>query len=131
MYGAIIQCNIGSCCRFLNLCEQYDLVPLDVSSHNAVDAQTKREQKIRRYQQERLLKARLKAIQAGSCGNEAGAGSDKEDDKEDSEREAWLLSVQLALLNALEQISQLKQVAAPADLLHWQMTPHCALLPIR
>lgn len=98
--------------RFLHLCEQYSLLPAEARIQQTIDPQTKREFKIQRFQKEKLAQARLKVLDIS-----AGDKGDKDDNEsakdEDIEREAWLLKIELAILRAVEQSSQVKQVGLP------------------
>jgi hypothetical protein len=92
----------------MHLCGQYKLVPPEAQMEQPTDAQTRRQMKIERYRKEKAAKARLAQLQTDGRFtdlDEEGGGGDDE-----MEREAWLTRVELAVLKAVEQISQLKQV---------------------
>ena len=94
-------------CRFLHLCNEYGLVPLEAGLGRALDSQTKRELKIQRFQKEKLGRVRLSKMLARNSGD-LESGEENEDG--DLEREAWLLKIELSVLKAAEQRSQIKQV---------------------
>lgn len=96
---------------FLGLCEQYKLVPAEARIAQSMDAQTKRQMKIQRFQKEKLSRARLKEIEAVHISDREDEAENEADGDDDAEREAWLLRIELAVLKAAEQSSQIKQVS--------------------
>ncbi len=106
--------------RFLNLCEQYDLVPAESRTARPMDAQTKRELKIQRFQKEKQSTARLKEI--GSRHGDSDDNQDQNWGDEDVEREAWLIKIDLAVLQAAEQSNQIEQVPVIKILLYIQFS---------
>ena len=94
--------------RFLRICEQYDLVPAEARIAQSMDAQTKRQLKIQRFQRDKQSRVRLKEL-----GRLDGTLEDSREESrgdEDLEREAWLIRIELAVLKAAEQSSQIQQV---------------------
>lgn len=81
-------------------------MPDEAHITDATDAQTKRELKIQRFQKDKQSRARLKQI----ASLHEDLDDSKDEDGGDLEREAWLIRIELAVLNAAEQSSQLKQV---------------------
>lgn len=95
--------------RFLRRCEQYDLVPDAAQSSGPLDAQTKRQLKIERFQKEKLAHSQMKELQASLAPVTIVNGSKQACSDEDAEREIWLLKIELAVLKAFEQSSQIEQ----------------------
>lgn len=94
--------------RFLRICEQYDLVPAEARIAQSMDAQTKRQLKIQRFQRDKQSRVRLKELEKFHGTLEDSREESRGD--EDLEREAWLIRIELAVLKAAEQSSQIKQV---------------------
>ena len=92
--------------RFLSRCEQYELVPPEARIAQSMDAQTKRQLKIQRFQKDKQSRARLNQIDS----LHETLDDSKDEGSGDLEREAWLIRIELAVMKAAEQSSQIKQV---------------------
>ncbi|KAI7842410.1 hypothetical protein COHA_004049 [Chlorella ohadii] len=107
---------------FLHCCRQYDLLSppaealADVALRQAalaeeggsggsgsrvMDATTLRQNKIEKFKREKVIKARIEALEQQGGGSGAAAGEREDDEQRDGEevqRELWLLQVDLAAL---------------------------------
>lgn len=87
-------------------------MPVEAHTIDLTDAQTRRQLKVQRYQKEKLIRAKLEQL-APSPWRASAVDDDNAstDESEDSEREVWLLKVELAVLEAAENMSHIKQVS--------------------
>ena len=79
-------------------------MPAEARIAQPMDAQTKRQLKIQRFQKDKQSRAKLKQIDSYRLHE------DRDEDSDDLEREAWLIRIEVAVLKAAEQSSQIKQV---------------------